>query len=68
MRQTVTLAVQTWPEELNARAVILSLPVGLAILRSTLKEPLGAFVVAFVETTTLPSRRIVTVQITPLRF
>lgn len=58
MRQIVAAAVQTSPLGLTARAEMRSLPAGLAILRSTLKEPEGARVVALVETTTLPLRRI----------
>jgi hypothetical protein len=61
-------AVQTSPEGLVALAVILSLPAPLLTRRSTLNEPLGAFVVAFVLTTSRPSRRILTCHFTPLRF
>ena len=61
-------AVQTSPDGLVARAEILSLPAALPKRRSTLKEPLGAFVFALVFTANLPLRLIVTCQRTPLRF
>ena len=61
-------AVQTSPDGLVARAEILSVPAALPRRRSTLNEPLGAFVRALVFTATLPLRLIVTCQRTPVRF
>ena len=66
--QIVRAALQTSPEGLVARAAIRLLPAGSAILRSTEKEPLGAWVTALVLITSLPSRRARTFQRTPSRF
>src|SRR4051794_38077 len=67
-RQTVTAALQTSPDALVARATMRSRPAGLRRRRSTENEPLGAFVRARVLTTDLPSRRMRTDHLTPLRF
>src|SRR3954466_2171938 len=62
------LAVQLSPDGLVARAEILSLPLPFVSRRLTVKEPLGAVVLALVLTATLPLRRVVTFQVTPFLF
>jgi hypothetical protein len=66
--QTVTVAVQTSPDGLFARAEKRSAPGASGRSRSMLNEPLGPRVVALVATTRSPLWRMRTFQRMPLRF
>jgi hypothetical protein len=61
-------ALQTSPEGLTARAKTVSAPGPSLSTRRVSKEPLRPAVVPLVRARTLPSRRSVTFQVTPLRF